>query len=535
MKTQGTIKAALSAVTVGVLSLTMAACSSGSAPKTASNELANGKTFTLRLSVDPGSLDPLFASNSVTQQTARFLYDTLVNFDPDGNVVAGLAQSWQGTTTEATFTLRKNITCSDGSALTPEIVAANINFVGDPSNNSTQTGISVAPGAKATSDSEKGTVTVTTPSPEPFLIRNVGSLPIVCAAGTKDRGLLAKGADGTGMYTVTEVAAGDHYTLTRRKDYAWGPGDWKTDQAGLPDKVVLKVISNETTAANLLLSGEVNAATIIGPDKQRLQAKKAFQRDLVTALGQIWFNQKPGLPGSDEKVRRALTQALKLDELGQVVTSGDGKPATGLIAPVLSPCKQDTLSGNLPGHDLDAAKSALDAAGWKVGANGVRSKDGTPLKMEFFYPSTMGPTFAAGAELIKEVWSGIGVDVLLRPVTDAEGSSLILGGEGGWNAAFVPIGVGLPNELVPLVSGPTPPNGSNFAFLNNAGYLENVQKAVSATGEAGCEYWAAAERKLFEHVDVVPFVNSATPTFAVGATFELADGQLAPSSVRMLR
>ncbi|MGJ3190365.1 ABC transporter substrate-binding protein [Paenarthrobacter sp. FR1] len=533
MKTQGTIKAALGVATVGALSLTMAACS-GSAPKTG-GELANGKTFTMRLSVDPGSLDPLFASNSITQQATKFLYDSLINLDPDSKVVSGLAESWEGTTTEATFTLRKGVTCSDGTALTPDIVAANINFVGDPGNNSTRTGVFVAPGATAVADNDKGTVTVTTVSPEPFLVRNVGSLPIVCAAGTKDRSLLAQGADGTGMYTVAEVAAGDHYTLTRRKDYAWGPGDWKTEQEGLPDKVVLKVISNETTAANLLLSGDVNAATIVGPDKQRLEAKKSFQRDLVTALGQIWFNQKPGLPGADENVRRALTQAMKLDELGQVMTSGSGKPPTSLIAPVLSPCKQDTLSGNLPQHDLEAAKNALDTAGWKVGPNGVRSKDGAPLKIEFFYPSTMGPTFAAGAELIKEVWSGIGVDVLLRPVTDAEGSSLILGGEGGWHAAFVPIGVALPNELVPLVSGPTPPNGNNFAYINNAGYLENVQKAAAATGEAGCEHWAAAEKQIIEHVDVVPFVNSATPTFAEGATFELADGQLAPSSVRMLR
>ncbi|VXB50755.1 Extracellular solute-binding protein family 5 [Arthrobacter sp. 9V] len=534
MKIHGMIKAVLSITAIGALSVTMVACS-GSAPKAGGGELANGKTFTLRLSVDPGSLDPHFASNSITQQATRFLYDSLVNFDPDGNIIPGLAQTWEGTETTVTYTLRKDITCSDGTLLTPEIVAANINFVGDAANNSTRTGVYVPPGGTATADSVAGTVTVTSASPEPFLIRNVGGLPIVCAAGAKDRSILAQGADGTGMYTVTEVAAGDHYTLTRRKDYAWGPGDWKKDQEGLPDKVVLKVIANETTAANLLLSGEVNAATIVGPDKQRLEGKKAFQRDLVTALGQIWFNQKPGSPGADENVRRALTQALKLDELGQVVTSGTGKPSTGLIAPVLSPCKQDTLSGNLPEHDLEAAKSALDAAGWKAAGNGVRSKDGTPLKMEFFYPSTMGPSFAAGAELIKEVWSGIGVDVQLRPVTDAEGSSLILGGQGGWGAAFVPIGVALPNELVPLVSGPTPPEGTNFAYITNPGYLENVQKAVATTGEAGCEHWAAAEKQIFEHVDVVPFVNSTTPTFAQGATFELADGQLAPASVRMLR
>ncbi len=534
MKTHSMIKAALGITAAGALSMTMVACS-GSAPKPNGGELANGKTFTMTLSADPGSLDPHFLSNSITQQATRFLYDSLLNLDPDGKLVSGLAQSWEGTTTTVTYTLRKGITCSNGTPLTPEIVAANINFVGDPANNSTRTGIYVPPGATATADAAAETVTVTSATPEPFLARNVGGLPIVCASGSKDRSILSQGSDGTGMYTVSEVAPGDHYTLTRRKDYAWGPGDWKKEQEGLPDKVVLKVIANETTAANLLLSGEVNATTIIGPDKQRLQNKKAFQRDLVTPLGQLWFNQKPGSPGSDETVRRALTQALKLDELGQVVTSGSGKPATGLIAPLLSPCKQDTLTGRLPQYDLEAAKSALDAAGWKAGENGVRSKNGTALKMEFFYPSTLGPTFAAGAELVKEVWSGIGVDVQLRPVTDAEGSSLILGGQGGWGAAFVPIGVSLPNELTPNVSGPTPPDGTNFAYINNAGYVENARKAAAATGEEGCQDWAAAEQQLFDHVDVVPFVNSATPTFAMGATFEMADGQLAPSSVRMLR
>jgi peptide/nickel transport system substrate-binding protein len=534
MKTHSMIKAALGITAAGALAMTMVACS-GSSPKTNGGELANGKTFTMRLSADPGSLDPHFASNSITQQAANFLYDSLLNFDPDGKLVSGLAQSWEGTNTTVTFTLRKDVTCSDGTPLTPETVAANINFVADPGNNSTRTGVYVPSGGTAVADASAGTVTVTSPTPEPFLVRNVGGLPIVCAAGSKDRSILAQGSDGTGMYTVTEVAPSDHYTLTRRKDYAWGPGDWKKDQEGLPDKVVLKVIANETTAANLLLSGEVNAATLLGPDKQRLQNKKAFQRDLVTALGQVWFNQKPGSPGSDESVRRALTQALNLDELGQVVTSGSGKPATSLVAPVLSPCKQDTLTGNLPGHNLEAAKSALDAAGWKARGDGVRSKDGTALTMEFFYPSTLGPTFAAGAELVKEVWSGIGVDVQLRPVTDAEGSSLILGGQGGWGAAFVPIGVSLPNELMPLVSGPTPPDGANFAYINNPGYVEAVQKAAASTGEAGCEDWAAAEKKLFEHVDVVPFVNSTSPTFAMGATFEMADGLLAPSSVRMLR
>ena len=56
------------------------------------------------------------------------------------------------------------------------------------------------------------------------------------------------------MFKMTEAVPGDHYTLDRRKDYAWGPGDWKSDQDGLPDKVTIRVVANETTSANLLLS-----------------------------------------------------------------------------------------------------------------------------------------------------------------------------------------------------------------------------------------------------------------------------------------
>jgi len=99
------------------------------------------------------------------------------------------------------------------------------------------------------------------------LVRNVGGLHIVCNKGIKDRTLLKQGSDGTGQYKVAEAVPGDHYTLTRRKEYAWGSGDFKADQPGMPDKVVLKVVANETTAANLLLAGQVNIAAITGPDK----------------------------------------------------------------------------------------------------------------------------------------------------------------------------------------------------------------------------------------------------------------------------
>ena len=58
-----------------------------------------------------------------------------------------------------------------------------------------------------------------------------------------------------------------------------------------------------------------------------------------------------------ENFRRALTQALDLGQLGQVVTSGTGQPATGLVAPGMGPCKQQSIASSLPSHDVNAARS----------------------------------------------------------------------------------------------------------------------------------------------------------------------------------
>ncbi len=521
---------------VGAIGLVLAACgsSNGASQASAGQKLANGKTFTMVLGSDPGSLDPDFTSLSAALQVDEFLYDTLINVNQSGGIVAGLADQWHATTTTATFTLRKGITCSDGTPLTASDVAANISFVGNPKNASTRISVFVPPGATATGDNATGTVTVTSPEPDAFLLQNVGGLQIVCPKGMQDRSMLKQGADGTGMFTLTQAVPGSQYTLTLRKNYAWGPGNWKTDAPGLPAKVVIKVVSNMTTAANLLLASEVNSASVIGPDVQRLQARHLFQQDIVAPLGELWFSQKAGLPGADEAVRKALTQALDLTQLGQVVTSGTGKPATGLVAPGFTPCRQNTVGPNLPAHDLAAAKSALTAAGWAVGPSGIRTKDGKKLSMSVYYATSLGAGMQAGAELVQQDWASLGVHVTLTGLSDAEISQVLFGGTSPWSAAFIPLGVTLPTQLVPFMSGPTPPNGTNFAGIQNATYSADVKAASAITGSGGCSQWDAAEASLVQNVDVVPFVDSTVPTFGTGATFQFSQGSLAPTSIRML-
>ena len=191
---------------------------------------------------DPGSLDPQLAYIDGALEVDYFLYDSLINFTPSGQIESNLASKWSGTTTTASYTLKPGVTCSDGSPLTASTVAANINFIGNPKNASSRLGTWVPPGATATGDDKTGVVTVKSPTPDAFLVSDVGQALIVCGNGMKDRGTLKEGADGTGMYTMTSAVPGSSYTLTLRKGYTWGPGGATSAAQGLPATVTLKVV-----------------------------------------------------------------------------------------------------------------------------------------------------------------------------------------------------------------------------------------------------------------------------------------------------
>jgi peptide/nickel transport system substrate-binding protein len=285
----------------------------------------------------------------------------------------------------------------------------------------------------------------------------------------------------------------------------------------VPATVTLKVVSNMTTAANELLAGEANISEVVGPDIQRLTS--LYAQSIVAPLGELWFNEKPGQPTANVAVRRALTEAVQLSQLGQVLTSGTGKAATGLVAPALSPCKGNTVGSSLPAYSESAAKSALAGQG---------------LSLSVYYPTSLGTGGSAAAQLLQSTWSQLGVKVTLRGITDAELDSEIVAGTAAWSAAIIPLGLTSPTELVPFVSGATPPKGTDFASIENAAYTADVAKASAQAGAAGCPDWNAAETALFKNVDLIPFVDSAVSDYAKGATFSLSQGAVMPSTIRML-
>lgn len=522
---------------VGAVCLALVTAACGSAAGSGSSSAAhfvNGGTFTTSITTDPGNLDPQQSVLSATGFVDNFLYDSLIFETKQGKIEPELATKWKVTPTSVTFTLRKGITCSDGSSFGVQDVVQNFDYVKDPANASPLLGVYVPPGITAAANPSTNTVTVTAAQPDGFLLQGLGGgVPMVCAAGIADRKKLAEGSEGTGPFVLTQAVVGDHYTMKKRAGYDWGPNGATSKVAGFPSQVVVKIIQNQTTAANLLLSGGLNASGVTGPDEQRLDSGHLFKVSSTEAAFELFFNEAAGHPGSDERVRRALTMDLNLGQVAKVATGGLGGPGTALS--VLSPvaCPGNTVAGNLPSFNAAAAGKLLDQAGWTKGAGGIRSKGGQQLAFSFLEPTSAGDQVAAAIELISQNWKKLGVSVTIKPVTDVDLNGIIFG-TGDWDAADITVNDGLPSAFQGFLSGPVPPKGTNFAHVDDATYNQDSAKAVGTPGAAGCALWLKGEKALYKAADVIPVANLDTPVYGQKVQFAWGPYGFAPTSVRLL-
>ncbi|MFI6978602.1 ABC transporter substrate-binding protein [Embleya sp. NPDC050154] len=514
------VRAAATTVALGLLAVGCGGTGSGGA--------GGRDTITIGINADPGNLSPLTSLTRITSLLNRFSYDSLVNVEPDGRIVSGVAEKWTTDAVSATFTLRRDVTCGDGRPLTASAVAAQYNYVTDPKNTSPLLGLAVTPGTVATADDATNTLTLRTPEPTPFLLRGTSGLPLVCPSALASPDSLTHATDGTGPYRLTESAPGDHFTFTKRPDYIWGP-----DGAGageLPERLVFKVVSNESTTANLLLAKQIDIAPVNGADRVRLTAaglKYQIQRD---PLGMLLFNEAANHVTADPQVRWALTAALDLKQVGAVATGGKGAPPARIATTMLPPCQADAVTGNVPPHDKARAAAALRAAGWEK-SGGRWSKDGKQLSIVLPFPSTSGSQVVSAVELAVAQWNSFGVKVTRKPLTSATTGEVLASGE--WDVSWTPVALTQPDQLIPFFSGPPGPDGINFGSVDNPEYQRLVGLAMAKPDLSGCDEWTAAEAELVKRVDVVTFVDSLSPYFNTkGTTFTIDGAGIVPTSLR---
>ena len=130
----------------------------------------------------------------------------------------------------------------------------------------------------------------------------------------------------------------------------------------------------------------------------------------------MWMNTRaPAL--NDVRVRQAIDLAINRDDL--VAAARAGQPATGAFAAAYP----FAAEGPLP-HDPAAAAQLLDDAGWIMGDDGVREKDGETLELVLWaYPQR--PDLVTFQPVVRAALADLGIAVTTQVTespSDAAGS-----------------------------------------------------------------------------------------------------------------
>ncbi len=277
---------------------------------------------------------------------------------------------------------------------------------------------------------------------------------------------------GTGPFKWQQRVPGDHITLAANEDY-FGAGP-------MLQTAIIKYIPDLTVLYTQFRTGDIDYIGLQGISAEHHEeAAKLPDRTIFTApvafIENFYFNL--GLPQFQEKaVRQAIYYAYDKDSIIQQLYYGLPSPSESYL-----PKQSWAFNPNLPKHEynIDKAKATLDQAGWKPGADGIRTKDG--VRLAFSNSTTAGNHLREQVQqFLQQDFQQIGIEMTIKNLPAA-----VMWGDYWVKSHFETAIVGL-NFMV----GPDPDASDYFSSASIA--------AKTGSGQNTMQYSNPAVDKLLQ-------------------------------------
>lgn len=217
-----------------------------------------------------------------------------------------------------------------------------------------------------------------------------------------------------GPYVVSEVKLGSHVAFAPNPHFYGKQTNIK--------KVIVKLIPNTGTMEANLRSGTIDMISVLGLDFDQALAfdKKTKAEGLpyvVHFVPSVTYEhidlklENPIL--SDVRVRKALLYSINRDDLVKALFEGKQQVALHNVSPKDPWFTADPKIITLYRYSKREAGKLLDEAGWKMGADGYRSKDGKRLSLAF--QTTAGNKTRELVQVyLQNQWKQSGIEVLIK-------------------------------------------------------------------------------------------------------------------------
>ena len=387
-------------------------------------------------------MNAYLSSGTKDVEVGSLVLEPLAGFDENGAVFPRLAAELPTfenggiaeDQTSITWKLKEGIKWSDGTDFTADDVVFTAEYCMHPEGGCAQ--LAKYEGVKSVEAIDPLTVkvTFTGPKPNPFTAFVGSTAPILQKAQFANcLGAAAPTCTeanfnpvGTGPFMVTDFKVNDSVELAANPNYR---------DPAKPAFATLSVKGGgdaASAARAVMETGEFDYAwnTQINPELQAQMnagGKGKFVSGFGTLVERIEMNMtdpSPDLPEgerstakhphpilSDVRVRKALSMAIDRNLLVEVGYGEAGRPTCNLVP---APAIYASPNTDCLVQDMAGAKALLDEAGWTVGADGIREKDGKKLKL--LYQTSVNPVRQDFQSLIKSSWNELGVEVELKSI-----------------------------------------------------------------------------------------------------------------------
>jgi len=378
----------------------------------------HAKTFKWTSASDIPTWDIHSQNNALANGVHASVYESLVyynsrTFKPEPMLATGWTQV---SPTQLRVTLRTGVKFHDGSPFTADDAVFSLERAMSKTSNFTVYTQGITRVVKVNDN----TIDIITGGPNPVLINQLTELRMMSKAWaeknnsvapkdikTQDENFAHRNANGTGPFMLKEWQPDQKIVLVRNPNW-WGKME------GNVTEVVYTPVRAVATRMAALLSGEVDFVLDPSPqDLPRVRGNSSFKVIDGVENRTIFFGMdqhRDELPGSnvkgknplkDQRVRKALYQAIDMDAIARVTLRGLGQPTGALVAPQVAGWNE-SVHQRYP-FDVAAAQKLLADAGYKDG-----------FEVDFACPNNRYINDEAICQAVTAMWARVGVKAKLR-------------------------------------------------------------------------------------------------------------------------